>query len=526
MKKTIILFLLIVNLSHIFSAGSVYDRIFDLQELQRDIYRPELSLQTYNTLSNNMLLSEEYLDSITFPIMESQWMNLYLINPDLFFSYNTKVAHSYNDGNMWQGRGFNGKVTTGLYLDSRYFSMTLLPEFWFAENRDFPIIETEYSNGFGDYWQPFDNLQRYGDESYSQMNLGETDIRFKLPDYFTIGISNQHISLGPGVYNNIVLGEQGVSFPHIDFGTYQPFPIFGLVFYEFRTIYGVLEESEFFNDDDSDNYGWYSGLSVGITPAISPNFRLGINHYYTKPLDSFDSMDLLRHIPGVDTYNSPTDLKDTIASVTMEYYSTAAKLNIYGEIARNDQLSSVISLWTEPEHAIAYTLGMSKELIELQNNNSFFLSFEHTGLQQQRTLEHRFAGPYYRHWVGYKQGYSNSGQLLGSTIGPGSNSQSFKITYVYKKGSADFIIQRIAHDKDYYYKLVNNYSEIYGESFTRADAVIKPYVELIFGLKANYKIGDITLLSEFNVDYHNNYLNVRTDDFFNFYYSLGVNYSF
>ena len=530
MKKiTFIALLSLIYSTDLFATGSIYDQIIKYETLSSGSYYLESSQQTYNTLSNDLFLSDNYLESISSNLIDNS-LSLYLINPDLIVSYNSKVAHSYNDGSFWQGRGLNNKITMGFYIKSDIFTFTFLPEFWIAENRSFDIISTPSSSGYGDYWTIFDNLQRPGDKLYTNFNLGQTDLRFIILEYFTIGLSNQNINVGPGRHNNIILGSQGAGFLHTDFGTIKPIPVFNIGSYEFRTTYGLLEESDFFDDDDTNDYGWYSGLSAGFSPSLLPNFKLGFNHYYTKPLSGFDGMDLIRHIPWVDSSNSPTDLKDTVASATFDYSIPANGFRCYGEIARNDQFSTAIGLWTEPEHTMAMTLGFTQNLYTFNNDNKIIFSGEITNLQQQRTLIHRSAGPWYRHsWAGWSQGYTNKGQLLGSTIGPGSNGQIAELTYVHNKGFVNFIYQRIAHDKDYYYNLfLTEPEDLYGTDpdKSRATTPVKAYTEGIIGVEALYLFTNISIFGRFEINNHFNYNNIRIDDFTNIYIQLGINYGF
>ena len=529
MKKPLFtIVLLFTSLIGVFATGSIYDEIHKFEDLSSGSYYLENNQQVYNTLSNDLLLSEHYLESISSRIIDSN-ISLYLINPDVIVSYNSRVAHSYNDGSFWQGRGLNNKVTLGFYLKSDIFTLTVLPEFWVAENKDFDIVSTTSSGGYGDYWTVFDNLQRYGGKLYTDLNLGQTDLRFIILENFTLGLSNQNINIGPGRHNNIILGSQGAGFLHTDFGTIKPIPVLNLGSYEFRTMYGLLEESDFFDNNDSNNYGWYSGVSAGFSPSLLPHLKLGFNHYYTKPFSEFEPLDLIRHIPGVDATNSAIDLKDTVVSATFDYSIPAYGFRAYGELARNDQFSTPIGLWTEPEHTMAMTLGFTQNIYTFANNNKLIFSGEITDLQQQSTLIHRFAGPWYRHsWAGWSQGYTNRGQLLGSTIGPGSNGQIAELTYVHNKGFINLIYQRIAHDKDYYYYIYKNeLEEYYGDIARRSpETPVRAYTEGIIGVEALYQFTSISIFGRFEIDNHFNYNNIRVDDFTNIYIKLGVNYGF
>jgi len=419
----------------------------------------------FHTRSNNESLSiPENPDNANTTAHKSPFE---FISPEIWLSYNTFSSWGTDDGSSWQGKGLNATSTGGIEFKSSNVSIAFLPRIWFAQNVDFEIINTPYSSGYGDYWTTFDNLQRYGDESYYDVDLGDTDIRFRWQG-LNLGISNENIIIGPGQMNNILLSDNAGGFPHIDVGTDRLLPVgnFGAV--EVKLLWGMLEESEFFDNVESNNYALLAGMYLAVAPELIPNLSIGFNHQYYKPTSDVDGFDILRPIPFFDSSNSPTDTKDMMISTTFSWIFPEVGFEFYGEWARNDNFSNLKDLFNFPEHTQGYTIGVN-QIIHRRESSFFLLSLELTALSQERTMDIRAAGPWYRHgWAGWTQGYTNKGQIPGAAIGPGSDSQWLKVSWFIPDGSWGLSVQRIAHDKDYYYTIVDLYT---------ADET-KPYSEL------------------------------------------------
>ena len=62
----------------------------------------------------------------------------------------------------------------------------------------------------------------------------------------------------------------------------------------------------------------------------------------------------------------------------------------------------------------------------------------------------RDAGSWYAHSYVY-DGYTNKGEVLGSSIGPGSNSQYFSLTKLNRNSKFSIGFEIIHHDNDFYY---------------------------------------------------------------------------
>jgi hypothetical protein len=429
---------------------------------------------------------------------------LHLYYPETWMSFNSQIPFGGNDGPIWQGKGLNGRMSFGFWYDSENLDIVVYPTFWYAQNQDFDTIVTTSSSGYGDYWTVFDNLQRYGDSPYYEVNAGESDLRLRF-NGFSFGISNESIVIGPGQYNNILLGTNAGGFPHLDFGTDGKTELGNIGFAEIKILWGMLKESDYFDKDPDNDRGFFSGLYTAFAPKLIPGFTIGFNHQYYKPFSEIDSWDAVRAIPFVDRSNSPTDLKDMMVSLTFSWIFPESGFEFYGEWARNDNFVDWKDLYSSPEHTHGFSLGVNQVLYRSIDKVTV-LTFEMTTLSQERTYEVRAAGPWYRHgWAGWKQGFTYNGQLLGASIGPGSDSQILAFSVFIPDGYWGFTAQRIARDKDYYYAI-----------FNLADNA-SVYSETVLGIQRAWFLEDFALflslkydrLLNYNYEYRNNKFNLR-----------------
>jgi len=478
-----------------------HDRYFYLVE-ERE--RTSLNYHSFSTdragfdMNGNLQGRRTY-----YPVSGNGHTGLLYAPVETFITFNSAIAKGDNDGALWQGRGLNSVVRGGIEYSCSWASVRFAPEIWGAQNRDFDIIDTEYSSGYGDYWTPFDRLQRYGEDPVYDFSFGKSDIRFYFLRHFTAGVSTETVTLGPGKITGIILSNNAEGFPHIDFGTSGAVPLFSLGTVEIRAMFGILRESDYFDNDSSNDFGWISGLSAAWAPVFIRNFSFGFNYYYDKPMSGWDERDLIRFIPYLDASNPPGDQKDMMVSITFEWIFPSAGFTVYGEWARNDNFGDLSDLFAEPEHAQALTLGFSQRLNTLRDGAHLVLSGEFSNLGQERTLERRPAGPWYRHaWAGWSQGHTNRGQVLGAGTGPGSNSQWLELARVDNRGMQAFRLQRISHDRDYFYKLFSESGE-YGN----LECGVAEYTELYVAFASLLTAG-------------------RWDIFYEVGYSLLVNYNF
>jgi hypothetical protein len=106
----------------------------------------------------------------------------------------------------------------------------------------------------------------------------------------------------------------------------------------------------------------------------------------------------------------------------------------------------------------AFVFGVTK-LAKIKSNKSYFrLNVEMTQLQLYNPKDilypgWAFVGGLPNSWYTsdiIKQGYTNQGQIIGASIGPGSNSQTINLSYNYKYNSFGLQIERISQNNDFF----------------------------------------------------------------------------
>ena len=499
------------------SFNQLNDRYYRFLQLKGE---KKPAIKNYNSFSNS---SMEYDFSGTYwegfesnkEISDIFGFSIGSYSPEVWVSYNSDTSTKTNDGAIFQGKGFNTRTAAGFFAENSFMSLYFYPEFWWSQNSDFDIIPTDYSSGYGDYWTVFDNLQRYGEDAYQSFSWGQTGVHFNWEDYLTLGFSNENITVGPCYFNNIILGYNGDGFPHFDAGTPSPVSFGGFGNFELRFIWGYLRESEFFDDDDSNDWSWITGSYLSYSTPYIPNLTLGFNYQYYKPLSEWESGDLIRNIPGLDMGDTGMDNKDMMISLTFDWLFPKVGFELYGEWGRNDNFSNYEDIIRSPEHTQAISVGFNQFLFS-KDSLDFFLTGEVTNMERKRTYYERAAGPWYRHyWAGWVQGYTNNGQLLGAVIGPGSNSQALQLSCYYPSGETAFSFQRISYDEDYYYLLVN-----------KGVTGIRKYVELLFSLSSVYKLDRYKLFVDLTQALTWNYLYIGDNDYFNTHLEIGLQFDY
>ncbi|GAB4240728.1 MAG: hypothetical protein Tsb0034_17360 [Ekhidna sp.] len=277
-------------------------------------------------------------------------------------------------------------------------------------------------------------------------------------------MGTQNYSLGPSVFNPIILSRQGAGFPHIRLGLKPTYLSSGknIAKVEANLLYGMLTESEYYDEDPDNNHRYFNGLFIALSPSFLPNLSLGFNKVLYKQTRYFQGQDVISPFFIIDNgvvdgdTLSPNDAFDQMASLFINWNFPSIGFRAYLEFAKNDFTSDGAGLRptaVEPEHSRGYTIGFEKTITN-KNDATYIISYEHTNL----SIGHqpwRPTPPFYAHSIN-TQGYTQDGQLIGAGIGPGGNSDHFNIRYLKNELSCFVLLQRIERDRDYFVRQVRN----------------------------------------------------------------------
>jgi hypothetical protein len=430
--------------------GSYMNEYYELLALAGIVERPAL---IYHSLSRNTWqLPPPSIDHPWKVRMErekdwgrSEGVNWNVISPALMLSYNTSYALGSNDGSIWQGKGVNSRISGGMNLDWKWISATLAPELWFARNKEFDLMPSDPSLSEYSYpnWRShhIDMPQRFGDDPVIGYGLGQSDVRVNI-DWFTLGFSTENLWFGPAQVNPILMSHNASGFPHADVGIRKVNTFLGDI--EFNLVWGALVESDYFDDEESNDYRLFSSLTFGYRPFFLESLTLGFARvmYTTWANLSIDDFTVVFNplVPGLDD-------RDQMLSFIIDWLLPKATFNAYLEWARNDYSPDLRWALSYPQHSQGYTVGFRK-LISLNQTRFLSITAEITELVRSKDAD-EICPSYYRHYV-VTQGYTHLGQVMGAAIGPGSNTQFLGVDYYASWGKASVFFQRIGYDHDYY----------------------------------------------------------------------------
>lgn len=489
MKKTNIFTTFLLLLLCIFSSvaqeslKSTEEEYYNFLSLTGTVNRPTLnyrtlsdSVWTFNDQSttnhvwqnNNLgsiftLFTPETESTNRFVKGLKQGLFLKVYGPEWFNSFNTAAPYGQNDGALWQGKGYNTSLTTGLRLEGYGFEVTFKPQLTFSQNLVFDYITPAYTGDsytgkadtYGYYGIKYiDAPQRFGNEAFFTFDWGDTELRYTW-NTLTIGFGTQAIWLGPAQLNPILHSNNAPSYPKVDIGLRrQPITLPWLDWYigdiEGRAWWGQLNESDFFDNNFTNNSNLITGLSLAYAfPGIFNGLTMGVNRTMMSKWDDMNYKALFTLLnPFIDN-DAGFDENDQRASITIDYLLPEIGLELYYEYAINDYLPNYNFVLQWPFHAIAYTFGVQKDL-KISNSLHGKLLLEVSNLECSRDYGTMISWntTFYSHSI-ITQGYTNKGQWLGSGIGTGGNSQYIGFKLYSNNWFADFFIQRRNPDMDY-----------------------------------------------------------------------------
>jgi LysM repeat protein len=410
---------------------------------------------------------------------EKNWSVTYY-SPVGKVTYNNNYPIGQNDGALWQGRGVNSMISGGAYFSYGRLKASVRPNLIYSANQDFTLSRWPAPEGISQYSYEFsiiDYPQRFGDQSITKLDLGQSWIR---GDYrqFSAGISTATTNLGPSIYNPIMLSNNAPGFLHFFIGTHEPLETrIGNV--EGKFFWGRLKESDYFDENESNNSRFINGLIISYSPEFLKGLNVGISRIFVKPTTD----------PGLsfgDYFLALGPMKkgeeDEINRLQMSSLFGRWKIPNYGfefyaEWARNTPADNFRDMFLQPEYSRVYTMGFIKRFI-LNPGNWLTLHYEMTQIERPRSIEFRPSEPFYRS-SSVIQGYTHKGQILGAGIGPGSNSQKVHIKYYWKYGMFGASFNRIVHDNT---RLYENYTVIGERPWGIRNPRIANEVEFRYGL--------------------------------------------
>lgn len=406
-------------------------------------------------------------------LMPIEWKN------QLVSSY----PSGWNDGSMIPATGYQTYLSAGIYVEYKFLSIQLRPEFVYAQNSGFDGYQGRNQADWRMWWEGYNNKidapERFGTGNYTRFFPGQSSIRLNF-EPISIGVSTENLWWGPGMHNSLLMSNTAPGFLHATINTTKPIKT-GIGSFEAQLVGGKLEASgftpkvltdgdyhELYYNPKPKDWRYFSGLIVSYQPKWVPGLSVGLINVFT--VNSKDRGNKLGDYIPFFTSGSRTELldpddprlisdfgaQDRNISLFARWVVPSVNFEIYGEYARNDRGWDIRDLVVSPNHSRSYMVGIRK-LVTLPTANGDLLQInaEITQLEPPRTVTLRNTSPMYVHHV-VRDGYTHLGQLLGAGAGVGNNVQMLQVSWLRGMKQLGVQLERLVHNNDFLYRTVKD----------------------------------------------------------------------
>jgi hypothetical protein len=353
----------------------------------------------------------------------------------------------------------------------------------------FELMPSAYESKYGYIWGYNYNVgadapQRFGDEPLYVFDWGDSEIRYTWKT-LTIGFGTEAIWLGPSYLNSMLHSNNAPTYPKFDIGLRKQRIVIPKVNWywgdvEARVWVGYLSESNFFDNDDSNDHRMFHGLSLAYSPpGVLSGLTLFVNRVCIVPWE-WENMKYI--IPKNDN-----TIEDQKASFGASWVLPKAGIEVYGELGIDDFVPGGFpkGYLRYPLHTMLYTVGLKKTFALAQKHNIYGeLIFEWNSMEMSQDFQFQWGYLPYFHNTGGGQGYTNRGQWIGAGSGWGGNSQYLEFKVYYPKGTSSLFVQRDNPDNNFLYS-----KAVYASAEDNDRELEKRYFK---SFKANVVIGAST----------------------------------
>lgn len=432
-------------------------------------------------LNNDSLSNKSY----TIRFAKNNWENIFNTQNQkkaqvkwLFAGYgiqnNNNLPIGFNDGNLLPNVGLQQKASIGAQFNWGPLSIHLQPEWVHAQNLPATpfvddISQVNYRRNF--YWyirNKIDNGTNLGNQPFQRLFWGQSSVRLNSKN-ISLGLSTENLWWGPGVRNSLLLTNNASGFMHLTLNSIKPLQT-KLGTFEFQAIVGNLDSAisqpiDFNNlplgtsfiEQKSNNKRGIAGYYLSWKPKWVKHLYIGLGgmtYFYKDKPAIQQSSNILS--------NENKQCAASLSSVFFRYAIPSENAEIYLEYGRNGKFFAPINIIGDTIPT-AYSVGFRKlfkltqkklskdqpaimlglELTQLQlpDNRLIFNAADVRGIPRTNSW---YTHPY------IKQGYTQQGQVLGASIGPGSNSQTLYLSWVKGLKKIGISVERINNNTDFY----------------------------------------------------------------------------
>jgi hypothetical protein len=199
------------------------------------------------------------------------------------------------------------------------------------------------------------------------------------------------------------------------------------------------------------------GITINYQPKWIPNFYIG--YAYSRQFYR-NATDALGETVNFFSKDLP---KQEIGSMFFRFTMPEDHTEFYGEIGMPNEAPWPWKFFKEGVRP-GFVFGTTK-LVPLNLFNSYLnlnVEFSQLQLMNPRDIFYKnfpWAGGKPNSWylnTIIQQGYSNNGQLMGASIGPGSNNQSISLSWNKGYNKIGLFVERTVFNNDFYYSVYYN----------------------------------------------------------------------
>lgn len=443
---------------------------------------------------------------------------------------NSNLPFGYNDGAMHPSVGKQNYYNFQIGLQWGRLTLQLAPEKIVAENFSVDGLSNDFDGSVngnpGNFWRRYyeiseniiENPNRHFNEKSNQNFIGQSSLKYHSKNW-SFGVSNENLWWGPGVHYSLVLTNNAPGFLHYTINTHRPIKT-GIGSIEAQFIGGSLKNGNIAPSENNNPYAsqWYipkdsnnrylTGMVITLNPKWTKNLFIGIsNMAYIYERD----MNGLEDATPLSNFSKFTQLKKrpALGAVFLRYAMPKDHAEVYFEYGRNDRGATPINVLYDSV-ASGYVAGVRK-LFLLPNSHKLGaislnievvqLKLPQANLIWNSSLIARQSSWYTNGQV--RQGYTNRAQILGTHVGPGGSGQTIHLAWIKGYNKIGFGIERLSHNKDFYYYNYFNGLTYPGPNF-------KYWSDFIYTFYARFKIGNFILSSELKKGDSYNYLWTKT----------------
>ena len=483
MRKLFLILFLVKSFSQNISLNEqyIYEDLRNFQlsgKISTDLSFVSLPLSLNNFESS--YLNSKYVKNI-YKSNNNDKIKFDILSPQYKFEFSSKHPYNRNNGSLLPSRGYQHLISFGVFGKIGPLEFILRPEQYFSQNLIFEgFPESHYPEIWMKryrLWNHIDIPERFGTTRQNEFLLGQSNISLNFKN-ISIGISNENLWWGPAFRNSIMMSNHARAFNHIFIKSNKPHNI-GIGKIEFNFITGKLIPSKYTPPNTDymaagtnlyvqkinqlgvhDDWRFMQAFIINYKPKFLNNFNFGMIRWVQmysalvkgkyswlegKPSIFPIFNNLFRKNDKYENYEAQTDQ----AGGFFMRWLFDSKAEIYAELHFNDTRQNVRDFILDTDHSSASTLGIKKNF--LINSNDYFFSWEWTRMEQTAGQLLRDSGSWYEHTYVY-HGYTNNGEVIGSSIGPGSNSHYLSLQTYRKNNSFKLAFEIVENDNDFYHE--------------------------------------------------------------------------